>query len=134
MRPMDVGEVFFARVASSRRFAGAVYMIVAPAMTQMPVADQFPAFFVPESERERFEARPERDRLDLLKQRVRLVTFLDVVIGNARAEMVDVMEADVAGKPLEDARQFVKRTALQRRRRVTPVLAAFPVDVFELML
>src|SRR5436189_4930047 len=100
----------------------------------MPVADEHPALFIPKTKRERFEAAAQRHGFDLLKQRVRLVASLQIVIGNARAEMVDMVKADVAGKPLQDLRKFVERTALQRCGGEVPVVAAFPVNSLELML
>jgi len=62
------------------------------------------------------------------------MAFLEVIIRNGRAEVVDVVKADVAGKPLEDFRQFIERAALERGSAVIPISAAFPVDVFELVL
>ncbi len=58
----------------------------------------------------------------------------EIVIGNAGAEMVDVVKADVAREPLEDFRELVERTAFEGRLRVVPILAALPVNAFELML
>ena len=68
----------------------------------MTVADEFAALFVPQSEGERFEAGDQRDGRHGLKQRLRLVAFLQIVIGNARTEMMNMMEPDVAGEPLQD--------------------------------
>src|SRR3546814_7151960 len=62
------------------------------------------------------------------------MAFLQVVVRDACAEMVDLVVADVAGEPLQDLRQLVKRAALQRCRRVIPVFVARPVHVLELML
>src|ERR1700691_694504 len=98
----------------------------------MAVADEFAAFFIPQAERNGFHARKEGDGFDLLKEWVGLVAFLQVVIGDARAEVVNVMEPDVAGEPLQDSGQLVKRTALQGRGGKTPVLTAFPVNILKL--
>src|SRR3546814_13965444 len=62
------------------------------------------------------------------------MAFLQVVVRDACAEMVDMVVADVAGEPLQDLRQLVKRAALQRCRRVIPVFVARPVHVLELMM
>ena len=62
----------------------------------MAVPDELAALFIPETEAERLEAGEQRDRWNGLKQRLRLVTFLQVVIGNPRTQMMDVMEPDVA--------------------------------------
>ena len=45
-----------------------------------------------------------------------------------------MVEADVAGEPLQDPRQLVVRAALKRRGGVVPILIALPVRVFELVL
>ena len=47
---------------------------------------------------------------------------------------MNVVKTDIAGKPLQYARQLVERAALQRRRDVAPVLAALPVNVLKLVL
>ena len=59
---------------------------------------------------------------------------LQFVIRNLRAEMVNVMESDIAAEPLQDARQPVIRAAQQRRGRVIPFSATAPVRVLVLML
>ena len=60
------------------------------------VAHQFLLFLVPETEGERLPARPEAKGLYGRKHSMRLVTFLEIIVGNARAEMVHMVEADVA--------------------------------------
>ncbi len=57
-----------------------------------------------------------------------------MVIGNRRLQMVDVVEPDVAGEPLQDPGQLVERTALERRPGEIPLLAPRPIDAIELML
>jgi hypothetical protein len=59
---------------------------------------------------------------------------LKMVVRNARTQVMDVMESNIAGEPLEDSRQFVERTALQRRCRIVPVLGARLIGTLELML
>src|SRR2546423_606046 len=100
----------------------------------MAVADELALLLVEKPEGERSQAREQRQRFHLLKERFRLVALLQVVIGNARAQMVNVMKANVAREPLEHFRQFVERAAMQRRGRIVPVPAAFPIDILELML
>src|ERR1700690_3918868 len=82
---------------------------------QVAVANQLAPLLVPEPKRERLEAGEESDWLHGLEQRFSPMTLLEVVIGDARAEVMDVMEADIAREPLQHLGQFVKRTALQRR-------------------
>ena len=100
----------------------------------MTVADQPAPLFIPETEGEGLQAGEQRDGFDGLEQWLRLMAFFEVIIGNSRAEMMDVVKADVAREPLQYLRQFVERTALQRRSRVVPFIAAFPVHSLELML
>ena len=59
---------------------------------------------------------------------------LEVVVGNAGTQMVDVMNTDVAGEPLEDLWQFVEGAALEGGGGVVPVFTALPIDVLELVL
>src|SRR6266508_1974235 len=102
--------------------------------SQAAIADQLATLFIPKTKSERLEAREQRDGLDALKQRLRFVALLQVIIRNARTQMMNVMKPDVAGEPLQDLGQFVERTALQRRRGVIPFLGAFPVNSLELVL
>ena len=108
--------------------------LLLPELSYVRVADQLPALLVPEVKRQALQAGPQRDGLDLLEQPLALVAVLQVVVGNARAQMVDVVEADTGREPLQHAGQLVEGAAAQRRRRVIPVVAALPVGVFELML
>ena len=101
---------------------------------KVTIADQLAPLLIPETKGEGFEAGKQRDGFDSLEQRLGPVTFLQVVIWNPGAQMVDVMKADVAGEPLQYLRQFVKRASLQRSRCVIPFATAFPIDSLELML
>ena len=78
----------------------------------MAVADQLAPLLVPKTEGEGFEAGEQRDGLHGLEQRFGFVTFLQVVIRNPRAEMMDVMKSDAAREPLQHLGQFVERAAL----------------------
>ena len=81
----------------------------------MPVAHESALLFIPKPERERLEAGEQCDGFHRLKQRLGFVATLQIVIRNSRAQMVDVMEADVTGEPLQHLGQFVERTSLQCR-------------------
>src|SRR6266516_7276989 len=97
------------------------------------IADQLATLFIPKTKSERLEAREQRDGLHALKQRLRFVALLQVIIRNARTQMMNVMKHDVAGEPLQDLGQFVERTALQCRRGVIPFLGALPQNSIKLM-
>lgn len=62
------------------------------------------------------------------------MAFLQFVVGDLRAEVMDVMEADVAREPLQHFRQFVERTACHARLEEIPVLVALPIGRVEIML
>ena len=66
----------------------------------MAVADQLALLFVPKTEGEGFEAGEEGDGFHGLEQRLRAMALLQIVIGDARAEVVDVVKADIPGEPL----------------------------------
>jgi len=59
---------------------------------------------------------------------------LEVVVGDPRVEVVNVMQADVAGEELQHRRQLQVRAAAQRRVGVVPAVGVLPVGVLELML
>src|SRR5436305_2049591 len=59
---------------------------------------------------------------------------LEVVIRDARAQVVDVMEPDVPGEELEDPRKPKIRAALKCRLVEAPVVVLLPVGVLELVL
>src|SRR5690242_18555031 len=104
-------------------------MILFASAGQMPdvaKAHEPAPFLIPQSEGERLKAREQRDRGHLLKERIGPMTAFQMVVRNAGTQMVDVVEADVAREPLEDFRELVEGTALQRRRRVIPIIAALP--------
>lgn len=120
-------------VAPPNSGAGGVFLLPAE-VPEMPVADQFPPIFIPQSKVYRFQAGKESDRFHLVKHRIRAMAAFEVVVGNPGAEMVDVVEPNIAGKPLQDLRQFVEGAALQGGGGVIPVGAAFPINVLELVL
>ena len=59
---------------------------------------------------------------------------LQMIVRNAGTQVMNMMKADIAGKPLEHLRQLVKGTAAQRSHAVIPFVAALPMDFFELVL
>ncbi|GJE78224.1 hypothetical protein BGCPKDLD_4836 [Methylorubrum suomiense] len=52
--------------------------------------------------------------------------FLQTVVRNAAVEMVDVVQAGIAGEPLQDVRQNVVRTAAQLRAVEVPGVGLLP--------
>ena len=100
----------------------------------MPKADELPAFLIPKMKPGRVQAAPERDGLHILENRMRSVTSLQIIIGDAGAEVMDVVKPNIAREPLESLGQTVERTALERGNCVIPCVTALPVRPFELML
>ena len=109
-------------------------LLAADEFAQALVADHLLAVFIPEAIAERLEASEQRDGFHLLENRNLVVSALQIVVRDARAEVVDVVEANIAGEPLKDARQFVERAALKRGGCVVPLIGAFPIDALILML
>ena len=70
-------------------------------------ADHPSPLFVPETEAEASQTGEQGERLDGVEEGFGAVASLEMVIGDARAQVVDVMEADIAGKPLEKPWQFI---------------------------
>src|SRR5690606_4444965 len=64
---------------------------------------------------------------DTLEQLVLLVARLQVVVGYPGAQVMDVVEPDVAGDPLQHLGELVVRAALHRRERVVPLRGVLPV-------
>ena len=74
----------------------------------MTETNQTMLFLIPEAESQGFEAAEQGNGWHGLKQWLRVVTTLQIVIGNPWAQVVNVMKSDVARKPLEDFGQFVE--------------------------
>lgn len=70
------------------------------AHTEVAKTHEYTTLLIPQAEAERFEARQQGDWLNCRKKRISLVTSLQMIVGNARAQVMDVMEPNVAGEPL----------------------------------
>ena len=64
--------------------------------SEAAVAYQLLVAFVPQAEGERLHTGEQRQRSHALKERLRSMALLEVVVGNTRTQMMDVMKADVA--------------------------------------
>ena len=74
----------------------------------MPVAHELLARFVPKPEAQRFQTGEEREGFHLLEEQVGAMAALKVIVRDARAEVVDVVVADISGEPLENLRQLIE--------------------------
>lgn len=71
-------------------------------------ANEFPFLFIPEAEAQAFESFHEGEGFDVLEDLVRVVAGLEIIVRDARTEVVDVVVTDISGEPLEDFWKFVK--------------------------
>ena len=62
------------------------------------------------------------------------MAFLQMIVRDRRAQVMDMMKADVPRKPLQYFRQLVERTSLERSSAVIPISTALPMNIFELVL
>ena len=80
-----------------------------PANTpEYAVTDQPLLLFIPQAVSEGFQAGEQSDGFDALKERFRFMTFLEVIVGNARTQMMDVMKANIAREPLQHFGQLIE--------------------------
>ena len=57
-----------------------------------------------------------------------------IVIGNPRAQMVNVMKPNITREPLQNPWKLVKRATLQGRRCVIPFSMPLPINPVKLVL
>ena len=69
-----------------------------------------------------------------MEKRIGVVASLQVVIRDARAEVMNVMKADIPRKPLKYFGKFVKGASFKRCLCVIPIITSFPVDTIKLVL
>ena len=74
--------------------------------------DESTRLFVPERKAQRGKALSQRDHGRAMKDRILVVTLLEIVVRNPRAEMMYVMKADAACDPLQNAGEPAKRREL----------------------
>ena len=90
---------------------------------------------VPEVVEDAFEAFQKGDLGGhLLKDRVLFVAFRQVVVRHQRVEVVDMVVADIARQPMENARQFIITAPFDGRRDIVPFFDPFLIGLFVLVL
>jgi hypothetical protein len=67
-----------------------------PHFGQHRESNHFPSLLVPKPEAHALQAGKKRYRFDALKQRLSLVAFLQMVIRNARTEVMDVVKTNIS--------------------------------------
>ena len=69
-----------------------------------------------------------------MKNRIFVITLGQVVVGDLRAQVVDVVKTDVAAEPLQNERQFIEGTSLQSRLHKFPAFVVVPIGRVKIML
>lgn len=67
--------------------------------------------FIPQPEPQRLQAGPERNRRRHLERRGCLMRLLQIIIRDLGTQMVDVMEPDISGYPLQRLGQLIIRAS-----------------------
>ena len=93
----------------------------------LPPRHQACSLFVPQLEANRAQPVPQRQARHRAEDRLLVVRVLQVVVGDLRIQVMDVVEADVAGEELQYAGQAKVRAPAQRGVREAPFLGAVPV-------
>jgi len=101
---------------------------------QLCEANQSVGIFIPESEVDGSHTGNKGDWFDGLKEGTGLMALLQVVIGNFRTEVVNVVKSNVPGKPLKDPGEFQERASFQGHLFVVPLFLPGPDYIFKLML
>ena len=96
--------------------------------------NQFLRLLVPQPQRNTFQAGEQRDGVHLLELRVLVVALLQRVVGDARAEVMNVVQADIAGEPPQQPGQLEIGAAAQSSRGEIPVGAVLPIGILKLVL
>ena len=69
------------------------------------ISDEPLARLIPQREAKRANALRERDHGDVVKERVLVVALRERVVRDARSEVMDVVQTDAAGEPVQHRRQ-----------------------------
>ena len=102
--------------------------------TQLCKGDQPAPTFIPEYQPHAAQALHERKPAYCPKLGMIAQHLWQAVIGNAAAQMMNVMHTDIGREPAQDMRQIVMRAAVQRRLVQVPGGGLDPKRILELML
>ena len=89
---------------------------------------------VPQCVAQGLKRRAERKRWRRLKPGIGVVAFLESIIRDPRVYMVHMVKTDIAGKPLEQARQAKIGGAPERGRDKTPACVRHPLRLLKAVL
>ena len=69
-----------------------------------------------------------------MEEGIFVIAFGQVIVGDLRAQMMDMMKTDIPGEPLQEKRQFIEGTALQSRFYEFPAFVVVPVRWIKIVL
>src|ERR687887_1860956 len=104
------------------------------ALARLGEGDEAPLTLIPQLEPGRAQTVPDRQSRHVVEDRVLVMRALQVVVRDLGAEVVDVVQADVAREELQHLRELEIAAAPQRGIGVAPAVGALPVGVLELVL
>src|SRR5262245_21959903 len=88
--------------------------------------DQTPPALVPQHEAHATDALKQRQSAHALQYGIVAQCLRKPVVGNAAAQMMDVVNADVCGEPAQNRGQIIVRTSMERRLVESPLVVARP--------
>jgi hypothetical protein len=81
-------------------------------MFELAKPDHPAAIFIPQTEFQGLQTGTQGDRLDLVEDGIFLLAFFEVIVGNPRAEMVQVVESDIPAEPLQQFWKVIVGTSI----------------------
>ena len=75
----------------------------------------------------------ERQRLHL-KYGILVMTLFQLIVGDPRAEVMDMMKTYISREPLQDLRKFIERTTIQAGVEELPIRVTLPISGVKVML
>lgn len=90
--------------------------------------------FIPNVQKDAFKAADQCNSLYLLEDLVFIMRAFQVVVWYLGSQVMYMVKANVAAKPLQQLRKFEKGSAAQSRFRIFPFFMPAPIGIFELVL
>src|SRR6266545_8136055 len=97
--------------------------------THLAERDETLPAFVPQHQPHTAEALEQGEPAEAVEVRVVAQHERQPVIGNAAAQMMDVMNVDIGGEPAQEARQGIMRAAVQRHLLQVPSSVVSPYGI-----
>lgn len=100
----------------------------------VPERHQELPLLVPEGEPRAFQAVDKGEASGVAKLGILVKAFAQAIVRYLAADVMDVVEANMARQPVQHRRQIVEGAALQRCYMEIPIRAGRPIGVLELVL